>query len=397
MNELNPSESSPQIRIAESREEYERIFHLRYQIHVDEMGKSIQNADHHHKWLTDKLDKKAILFYAEKDGDVIATMRLNLGRDGIPEQLRDDYSLDLFEQFGKEALSFSSRLVVKPEWRGHMVLARMICKSYTYGRENGLRLNFCNCAPSLLQFYYYMGYRRFKKNILDSDVGYRIPVILLIEDEAHLRNVRSPFAPLCKRYENSPETATWFKEKFSEYECFYNKRVEDTDDFWNFVDNRLHDDDVTLLRDLTPEELKQFIASATILTCDAGDKIIREGDVGNEMFVVLSGAAEVRKKINGTEYSIGVCGTGDVFGEMSFLSKKPRSADVIAMTNLEILVLNSTFLTKLKNSIPKIAAKILYNLAVILCDRVRASSRNWIVALSTEEQNTSEGDFLNDE
>jgi len=93
----------------------------------------------------------------------------------------------------------------------------------------------------------------------------------------------------------------------------------------------------------------------------------------------------VRKRIKDRSFSLGLCGAGDVFGEMSFLSQLPRSADVVALTDLEILVLTPPFLRKAVNNMPKIAAKVLLNLSIILCDRLRTSSQNWVTALSATE------------
>ncbi len=62
----------------------------------------------------------------------------------------------------------------------------------------------------------------------------------------------------------------------------------------------------------------------------AGDVIVREGDPTDGLYVVLSGAVDIRKQCEGEEILAGKLTEGDVFGEMSCLTKKPASATVVA-------------------------------------------------------------------
>ena len=60
----------------------------------------------------------------------------------------------------------------------------------------------------------------------------------------------------------------------------------------------------------------------------AGDWIVREGDPGNSMFFISSGAVEVLD--HDDEKAVAQMGPGDFFGEMSLLHREPRSATVRA-------------------------------------------------------------------
>lgn len=69
----------------------------------------------------------------------------------------------------------------------------------------------------------------------------------------------------------------------------------------------------------------------------AGDVIIREGDVGAEAFIISSGACDVFKgDPEGTRQFIRSMGPGDTFGELSVLTRKPRSATVVAQTDVSL-------------------------------------------------------------
>jgi CRP-like cAMP-binding protein len=72
----------------------------------------------------------------------------------------------------------------------------------------------------------------------------------------------------------------------------------------------------------------------------AGNVLLQQGDPGTELMVLASGVAEVvTKDEQGSRYTIGRAGRGDVIGEMALLSEEPRSADVVARTDVRALVL----------------------------------------------------------
>jgi len=68
-----------------------------------------------------------------------------------------------------------------------------------------------------------------------------------------------------------------------------------------------------------------------------GDVIIREGDSGSEAFIISSGVCDVfRGKPEGRRQFIRSMGPGDTFGELSVLTRMPRSATVVAQTDVSL-------------------------------------------------------------
>ena len=65
------------IKVAKSDKDRERIFRFRYDVYVTEMGKSPTEADHQKKIIRDELDNDAHLLYAEDEGQIVGTVRLN--------------------------------------------------------------------------------------------------------------------------------------------------------------------------------------------------------------------------------------------------------------------------------------------------------------------------------
>src|SRR5436189_5383076 len=71
----------------------------------------------------------------------------------------------------------------------------------------------------------------------------------------------------------------------------------------------------------------------------AGAYVVREGDRGDEFFLMKSGQAEVTRMEDGWPRQLVVLGRGDSFGELALLDDRPRQASVRALTALDLFVL----------------------------------------------------------
>lgn len=83
---------------------------------------------------------------------------------------------------------------------------------------------------------------------------------------------------------------------------------------------------LAFFKDFPEEELWEVLGISKWATFPAGKVIIKEGDIGDAAFVIVSGFAEVARG----KRRLGVLGVGDCFGEMAYLAKEgsPRSATV---------------------------------------------------------------------
>ena len=68
----------------------------------------------------------------------------------------------------------------------------------------------------------------------------------------------------------------------------------------------------------------------------SGEVVMREGDPGNDMFVVVSGRLRVVSRSNGAEVTVAELGAGETVGEMSVISNEPRSATVYAIRDSQL-------------------------------------------------------------
>jgi CRP-like cAMP-binding protein len=94
-----------------------------------------------------------------------------------------------------------------------------------------------------------------------------------------------------------------------------------------------------------------------------GDCIIREGDSGNEMFIIQSGSVDVYKDDGDKRVFLATLGRGEFFGEMAILENIRRSATVIAREEVHLIVLNAgNFMLKIRKD-PTFAFSVMQRLS----------------------------------
>ncbi len=89
--------------------------------------------------------------------------------------------------------------------------------------------------------------------------------------------------------------------------------------------------------------------------------IIKEGDYGKDVYLIISGKVVVAEKLHSSKkYKVlATLGPGEIFGEMALLDGEPRSATLVAATPCKILVLTPENFEKIFKTHPRWALKIL--------------------------------------
>jgi len=111
-------------------------------------------------------------------------------------------------------------------------------------------------------------------------------------------------------------------------------------------------------------DLRRIAALAVERTVDEGTELIREGEPGTEFFVVVEGEVEVRRRGR----RVARLGPGSYVGEIALLSRSPRTATVVAATDLRVLAIAGRDFVELLDAIPELWLKV----ARTLADRVEA-------------------------
>ncbi|UCD85672.1 MAG: Crp/Fnr family transcriptional regulator [Deltaproteobacteria bacterium] len=94
-----------------------------------------------------------------------------------------------------------------------------------------------------------------------------------------------------------------------------------------------------------------------------GTILFKEGDLGNEMYIIHKGKVRVTKKVRNVEKTLAILSKGDFFGEMAILNRKPRSATVEVIEDSKFLVVNSETLRTLLKKDDQIAIRLLLKLS----------------------------------
>lgn len=97
---------------------------------------------------------------------------------------------------------------------------------------------------------------------------------------------------------------------------------------------------LSFFRDFSYPEVWEVLNAGVWETHDRGESIIREGDIDDSFYIIVSGKVDVAKN----DKVIGQLAEGDCFGEMGYISKTQRTATVSSSNGVAVLRVNSTLM-----------------------------------------------------
>jgi predicted GNAT family N-acyltransferase len=367
------------IRLATTNEERDAIYRLRYQVYIEEMNGAHrhQEADVGKQQLRDAWDDRAYHFYALQQGEVVACARILMRRDG-PLECEEHFELERFGASYPYHLGMTSRLALHPGHRGSHLLKQLTCAMYAFVRQEGVHFNFIDCHTRLLPLYSRLGFRAYRSGFNHAQYTYVVPMVLVVDDLEYMEQVKSPFVPIAKQYPCSSEGRRLLLAQFSDAASLLDLHGYPAAHSRERMLERLIGGNQppasNMLDGLTREDVPLLASLGHYVTCRAGDAVLRTGDPGRDIFLILDGRFEVSGRIrHAPQEEIQVRRTlsaGDVFGEIRFLTEEIRYATVTAVEHSTLLVLNAKALDRLVITAPKIAAKMFRNIARIVVSRL---------------------------
>lgn len=121
---------------------------------------------------------------------------------------------------------------------------------------------------------------------------------------------------------------------------------------------------VELFSGLSDQELRELAALTTTRRFKKNSAIILAEEEGEEFFIICQGQVKVSiLHEDGREIILSILGPGEVFGELSLLDGKPRSANVIALQDTELITLSRAHFLALIHRKPRLATAMLAELA----------------------------------
>jgi len=139
-----------------------------------------------------------------------------------------------------------------------------------------------------------------------------------------------------------------------------------------------------LFDSLSEQQLAQLKFRSKSQHLDEGNYLVKEGDKGEEVYLILQGSVEVEVRIPGQHKAevLAQLDEGEFVGEMVLLGQYYRSASVRATDRVEILVWKRKDLDDVFEANQNIGYIVMRNLATMLCERLRATDISLIKHIS---------------
>lgn len=109
-----------------------------------------------------------------------------------------------------------------------------------------------------------------------------------------------------------------------------------------------------LFKGLEKEDLTALYQAGKFVTFKAGEAVVREGDAGDEMFVIMTGSVRVITGPKMTPVELAQLKRGAFFGEVSVLTGQPRTATVVAIDDVELIAFGKQALEPILRKYPRV-------------------------------------------
>ena len=133
---------------------------------------------------------------------------------------------------------------------------------------------------------------------------------------------------------------------------------------------------VPVFQDLSRREFERVRGLLHPRTYSVEEVIVREGDLGVGMYVILSGeVAVLQEEADGAAVEVATFGQGDFFGDQVLLDESPRTASAVARQPTSVVGFFRPELLQLIESQPRIGLKVVMQLSRMAAVRLRQTNR----------------------
>ena len=345
-----------------------------YSVYVEEMKKQIASADHISKRLEDMAVQDGQVHCVFSSGRLVATLRRNMVTElESSSSIWSDFRIKSLEELTDLAcVSYSSKLIISPDYRSSTLMARLVSHAYAHACESGLQIDLLYCLPRLVPLYKRLGFVAIPGSRYQPGVGTLIPMALLMNDIEYLKKTRSPFCRYFKGSQMTESARNAFRTSYGDATGYTEgcevSPIETSlsglfDEYWGEVPQAKPMIQPEFWKSLTDFGLTFRVAEQEV--------IIGEGEPGTHLYIILSGSVEVESPINGQPRIVSVLGPGQVFGESSLAPPNKSSDTVRAITDVEIMSIHSESLEQ------RIASQLEGQLLLLVLRAI--IRRNWLL------------------
>ena len=137
--------------------------------------------------------------------------------------------------------------------------------------------------------------------------------------------------------------------------------------------------DMSFFADLTNDELNAISKIVKKKEYKIGETVFKENEDGTSMYVIRKGEVRACKAApDGELMTLTMMKDGDIFGEMSFLDGRPRSATIVSVSHTEVYSIEKHDFEKLIDAYPRMVYKILKNIVFTVHTIVRGMNTRYI-------------------
>ena len=134
---------------------------------------------------------------------------------------------------------------------------------------------------------------------------------------------------------------------------------------------------IKMLADVEERLLASLLTYLEVVRVAAFGEVVRKGDHGDALFMVLEGEVRARVMIGGKETTLATMGVGECFGELAVVDQGPRSADVIANQPSVLIKVSEGALRKMFAEAPALAAPFMLALTRVIAQRIRVMTKRY--------------------
>jgi CRP/FNR family cyclic AMP-dependent transcriptional regulator len=120
------------------------------------------------------------------------------------------------------------------------------------------------------------------------------------------------------------------------------------------------------------EQVQVLAGCGKLETYEADELLVDWDDQNYDLMLLVGGRCELRTQMNDVLYHLGA---GALIGEISFLDERPRSAKAVAVEVCQVIRFPVTLLADLESTRPDVVAKLLKNISLVLCQKLRSTTR----------------------
>lgn len=134
---------------------------------------------------------------------------------------------------------------------------------------------------------------------------------------------------------------------------------------------------IKIFSDMDEKQLASFLQYMEVVQLLPNAPVVRKGETGDAMFLVLQGEVRARAMVGGRESTLATLGAGECFGELAVIDECPRSADVVTNVETVLLKISAAALKRLFQEAPALAAPFLLALGRTITSRLRSMTKRY--------------------